>query len=154
MTSRRAICIALLAAAAAGCGSSSAPKRAALDLEPCSFGVVRARCGSLRVAEDPGHPQGRRIPIRVAVIPARDPHPAPDPLFFFSGWGSAGVQDDLATQAPLLTLVNQRRDLVFIDQRGTGASHRPELPSARHRAAPCPRSPRPPAVARHASVPT
>ena len=75
----------------AGCGGG---RTSSLQLHPCTVGGTRqvaAECGDLSVPENPGDPGGRHIPIHVAVIRATGKTAQSDPLFYFAGWGSAGV---------------------------------------------------------------
>lgn len=92
------------------------------DLRGCAIGQWHAQCGWVAVPEDPADPDGKKIRLNVAVFRATGGHAKPDPLFWFSGWGGAGVSDDAANVVALLRRVNADRDLVFIDQRGTGSS--------------------------------
>ena len=63
------------------------------------------------------------IDLFVLVIPARGPDRQPDPIFFVSGGpGGAATQDALGVRDQFRA-ANLRRDLVFVDQRGTGASN-------------------------------
>jgi pimeloyl-ACP methyl ester carboxylesterase len=96
-----------------------------LPLTPCRLkGGVQASCGVLEVPEDRRSPQGRRLRLRVAVVPALARAPRPDPLFLL-----AGGPGQAATEAfpELLSLaferVHRSRDVVLVDQRGTGASN-------------------------------
>lgn len=93
-----------------------------LALSPCTIRGSLGACGVLQVAENPSDPGGRRIALNVVVLKAQSANPKPDPLFWFAGWGGAGVSDDLADVASAFVSVNIDRDLVFIDQRGTGSS--------------------------------
>ncbi|HSC91542.1 MAG TPA: alpha/beta hydrolase [Gaiellaceae bacterium] len=93
-----------------------------IALRPCTVGATRALCGTLEVAENPNEPEGAQIPLDVAVVEAQSAHPKPDPLFWFAGWGGAGVADDAAGAVGAFVRVNRDRDLVFVDQRGTGSS--------------------------------
>lgn len=103
----------------AGCGGAS---NRSLELHPCTVGGSTAECGTLMVAENPSEPHGKQIPLAVAVVRALGKQPQPDPLFWFAGWGSAGVTDDAPNVVSAFTRVNLARDLVFVDQRGTGSS--------------------------------
>jgi pimeloyl-ACP methyl ester carboxylesterase len=94
----------------------------AIALRPCTIGAARAQCGTLTVAENPSQPDGAKIDLAVAVVEARSDDPEPDPLVWFAGWGSAGVADDAAGVLSAFWEVNRDRDLVFVDQRGTGSS--------------------------------
>ena len=81
-----------------------------------------ALCGSVQRPLDPARPQGVRIDIHLALLPALARHKAADPVFFFvggPGQSAIGLAPALAARHARL---GQRRDLVFIDQRGTGRS--------------------------------
>jgi pimeloyl-ACP methyl ester carboxylesterase len=93
-----------------------------IALRGCMLGSTPARCATLSVPENPGDPHGKRISLNVAVVKAQSASPKPDPLFWFAGWGGAGVTDDAANVIPALSWLNSDRDLVFVDQRGTGSS--------------------------------
>jgi pimeloyl-ACP methyl ester carboxylesterase len=104
-------------------GRAEAPP--ALALDPCELPGLDggARCGSLAVWEDRVAREGRKIDLRVVVLPATGDSRAPDPLFVLTGGpGQSAVQG-----APLFAQVfadlRRSRDLVLVDQRGTGASN-------------------------------
>lgn len=65
--------------------------------------------------------EGRTIDLSMVVVPARAEHPEPDPVFYFVGGpgGSATRRAPWHVDDPL----REQRDLVFIDQRGTGRSN-------------------------------
>jgi pimeloyl-ACP methyl ester carboxylesterase len=111
-----------LPVALVGCGGQTAEPAPELTLRPCTIGDAPARCGTLQVAENPSKPNGTQIGLRVAVFKATSPKPEPDPLFWFAGWGSGGVTDDAAGVISAFAQINGDRDVVFIDQRGTGSS--------------------------------
>jgi pimeloyl-ACP methyl ester carboxylesterase len=105
---------------------------APLKLEPCvvrpMFGTrsAEAECGTWTVLEDPANAKGRRIDLYVAVVRARskDRDRAPDPLFVLAGGpGQSAVDAYFAMQAGL-ERIGRRRDIVLLDQRGTGRSNR------------------------------
>ncbi len=81
-----------------------------------------ARCGVLQRPLDPARPQGPQIDVHFAVVPALARNKAPDAVFFFAGGpGQSAIQ--LGGQlAAAHSRLQQRRDLVFVDQRGTGRS--------------------------------
>lgn len=105
--------------------SAPVPSRFQGKLQPCTPpGFLEpVLCGSLPVWENRGKAAGRKIDLNVVVAPAYEPVPAPDPVFYFSGGpGQAGT--DLASWMSQLAFDLRRdRDLVFIDQRGTGKSN-------------------------------
>jgi pimeloyl-ACP methyl ester carboxylesterase len=91
-------------------------------LFPCNLPDLPrpARCGVFDVPENRDAPNGRRLSISVAVVSATDGRALPDPIVVLMGGpgedalSAAGI---FAKQfAPLL----KDRDLVLIDQRGTG----------------------------------
>ena len=95
-----------------------------IALEPCpsEITVSGAECGTLEVFEDRAAGTGRTISLNVAVIPALSRSPQPDPLFAFNG-GPGGASTDLAHMADgPLRRIRQERDIVLVDQRGTGDS--------------------------------
>lgn len=82
-----------------------------------------ARCGTVRVFEDRARREGRPIDLRVVVVPALAGSPEPDPIFFLAGGpGQAATQIGSFALAAAPRL-HETRDFVFVDQRGTGASH-------------------------------
>ena len=97
-----------------------------VDLEDCRLdGVsVPARCGSLTVYEDRATSAGRTIDLKIVVIPAVSDNPEPDPLFFLAGGPGQAATEVAGSLLPLLADVRRNRDLVFVDQRGTGGSGR------------------------------
>jgi pimeloyl-ACP methyl ester carboxylesterase len=85
-------------------------------------------CGTLEVPEDRANPDGRQIGLRVAVVPATAAEPEADPLFVLAGGpGDAGTQF-FAWLPAVFEEVHARRDIVLIDQRGTGDSQAFTLP--------------------------
>jgi pimeloyl-ACP methyl ester carboxylesterase len=91
---------------------------------PAGLGSVPARCGSLTVAEDPDDPGGRRIALHVAVVPALDRRRPREPLFIVAGGPGQAATDFYAVYASAFAAVQRTRDLVLLDQRGTGGSNR------------------------------
>lgn len=91
-------------------------------LVPCRVDGVNepARCMSVEVPESPHDPPGRRLRLRVVVLPARNPEPHREPLVLIQGGpGVPGtlMAPNFARREPL-----RDRDLVFFDQRGTAGS--------------------------------
>ena len=93
-------------------------------LAPCRLKGVEheARCGVVRRPLDPQQPEGPQIDVHFAVLPALARHKKEDPVFFFAGGpGQSAVALAGTLDRPLARLSN-RRDVVLIDQRGTGRS--------------------------------
>lgn len=100
-------------------------RRPAIELTPYRFEGQPEQFlkGSYEVYEDREALSGRKISIQVMVAPALEPDPLPDPLFLFVGGPGQGAADVALYLARNYKLINSRRDLVMIDQRGTGASN-------------------------------
>jgi pimeloyl-ACP methyl ester carboxylesterase len=81
-----------------------------------------ARCGRFQVWEDRQAKSGRRIELRVGVLPAQSAEKAPDAVTFFGGGPSQAVSEMAAGLAAFLAPLRQRRDILLVDQRGTGGS--------------------------------
>lgn len=79
-------------------------------------------CGELEVWENRSLASGRKIGISVIVLPATDADPEPDPLFLFAG-GPGGAVSTWSWVPEALAGIRARRDIVLVDQRGTGGSH-------------------------------
>ncbi|MGH9323624.1 MAG: alpha/beta fold hydrolase [Vicinamibacteria bacterium] len=94
-----------------------------LALAPCSLpGLARpARCGALEVAEDPSKPT-RRISIALAVVPAAVAPALPDPIAVLMGGPGEEAIAAAAIFADQFAPLLRDRDLLLVDQRGTGRS--------------------------------
>lgn len=104
---------------------SSAPQNK-IALEDCRIPGLNtmARCGSYEVYEDRAAQKGRKISLRIVVVPALSATPAPDPAFWLHGGpGAAATQAIPNVQGGFLAGVHQTRDIIFVDQRGTGKSN-------------------------------
>lgn len=96
----------------------------ALSLSPCWLKGVphEARCGSIQRPLDPAQPQGTKIDVQVAVLPALARNKQPDAVYFFAGGPGQSAIDLAGPASQLLARLSTRRDIVLIDQRGTGLS--------------------------------
>lgn len=103
---------------------------AALPLEDCRLSSaiasnsVKARCGWFDVAEDRASPDSKRIQLHVAVLPALRKDALPDPLFIISGGPGQAASDFYLSSAGAFERIRADRDIVVVDQRGTGKSNR------------------------------
>lgn len=114
-----------VSALVAACSPPSDPPPAPLALEDCRLPGVEAvaRCGKLAVWEDREAKTGRRIDIHVAVVPARLRAKEADPVVVFAGGPGQGAIALAAQVMPLFAKLNDSRDVLFVDQRGTGDSN-------------------------------
>ncbi len=112
----------------AACGAGTAPTTVAPSASafapgPCPSPPDRipelktARCGRLTVPEDRHRPNGRKITLAVAIVPAKSPSGKSDPIVWLAG----GPGDDAIIEIPLAMAgkLNANRNVIFMSQRGT-----------------------------------
>jgi pimeloyl-ACP methyl ester carboxylesterase len=100
-----------------------------LRLDDCSYGGAPARCGTFRVPEDRSKAHGRRIDLRVVIVPAGSPDRAEEPLFFLSGGPGGAATEDFPWAVDVFGSLHRTRDFVMLDQRGTGGADRLVCPT-------------------------
>ncbi len=122
---KRLLHCAVACLALAACNPVAQAPRRTMALAACRLPGVEeaARCGTYEVWENRAAKAGRRIGINVAVVPARVRSHEPDPIFVFAGGPGQGAVSLAAQVMPLFARLNDLRDIVFIDQRGTGESN-------------------------------
>lgn len=101
----------------------AAGEPADLPLEPCKVAGIDARCGRFVVPENRQQPEGRTISLLVVVVPARDGGSARDPIVHITGGPGAATSADAAGMASIFAPARAHRDIVLVDQRGTGGSN-------------------------------
>ncbi len=114
----------LLAACQPGLSANQDSSVGKIDLQPCTVQGVEAQCGTLSVFEDRAARQGRKIDLRVVVVKAKDQRALPDPLFHFDGGPGGAGSDSVNLVKSIYAEINQKRDVVFFDQRGVGGSNK------------------------------
>src|SRR5881394_4356385 len=121
-----ALAVFLMLAMPPGVGAA-VPK---LELAPCRLEhparmlAVPAECGKVVVPENPRQPGGRQIELFVARVPAISLNKQPDPLFLIAGGPGTSAVDMYTSSAAPFDRVRRDRDIILLDQRGTGRSHR------------------------------
>lgn len=120
-------------------GHPSTPWRLPIALAACCLASVTASaqslhecrvaglshsvaCGELQRPLDPARPDGPRIEVHYAVVPALARRKLPDPVFLIAGGPGQSAIEVAPQVMPLFSRLNNRRDIVFVDQRGTGQS--------------------------------
>ena len=83
---------------------------------------IKARCGTLQRPLDPADPDSPLLDLFVAVVPALSLEPAPDPLVPIAGGPGQASSQFYAGFAGAFEDVRRDRDIVLLDQRGTGQS--------------------------------
>ncbi|PCI60351.1 MAG: alpha/beta hydrolase [Gammaproteobacteria bacterium] len=96
-----------------------------ITLENCHLKGIKAqvKCAKLTVPENYQQSNGAKIDLNIAVLPAIDNSENKTPFMFLAGGpGQAAVE----LAAPLWTALNdirKTRDIILVDQRGTGKSN-------------------------------
>jgi len=116
--------LAALAAMVLGAPARATASDPPPSLVPCQVRGVEheALCGSVRRPLDPSRPEGTQIDVRYAVLPALARNKKADPVFFFAGGPGQSAIDVAPAVAAMLGRFTNRRDIVLVDQRGTGRS--------------------------------
>lgn len=106
--------------------SSATPvavQRGRVQLKPCGRDGLpnEALCGSYEVFEERKAGKGRKIALSILLLPALSEKAAPDPLFYLAGGPGAAATS--YANASFMTRFRRERDVVLVDQRGTGNSN-------------------------------
>ena len=108
----------------------AAPAASALELEDCrisagpAFPGIKARCGTLSRPLNPDEAAAGTIELKVAVVPALNLEPEPDPVVPLAGGPGQGAISFYSAQNHAFEHVRRNRDILLVDQRGTGDSAR------------------------------
>jgi len=119
-----------------GCATPAPPTQATraprtIQLTPCRVpqSAEPVLCGKHSVFENRAAQTGRRIGLNIVVLPAREPTPVGDPVFVLVGGPGVGAASTVSGDSQWFTdKFRRERDIVFVDQRGTGGSHRLPCP--------------------------
>ncbi len=87
-----------------------------------------ARCGTYQVFENRAAKKGRRISLRVVVLPALGPDRRPDAVVYFAGGPGEPAVADAGFLSQDLAPLRRHRDFLLVDARGTGGSSPLECP--------------------------
>jgi len=124
--------IALLMAAALLAGGNAVA--GTISLEDCRISAgpglpsMKARCGTLLRPLDPAGAVAGEIELRVVVVPALNLAPEPDPLVPIAGGPGQGSVQFYSAYAGAFENVRRNRDILIVDQRGTGESSPMDCP--------------------------
>ncbi|MCP4301908.1 MAG: alpha/beta hydrolase [Gammaproteobacteria bacterium] len=105
-----------------------------LDLEECRISngpgspSMKARCGTILRPLDPTGTVPGEIALRVAVVPALNLTPEPDPFVPIAGGPGQGTVQFYTAYSWAFEDVRRNRDILLVDQRGTGESSRMDCP--------------------------
>lgn len=121
--------IALAIALATAASSSRATDLGKLHFTTCDLedrrmsDVLEAECATLEVPEDYAKPDGRKITLRIGLGKSQASEPEADPVLFLAGGPGQSAVDAYPMIAGALSRVREKRNIVLIDQRGTGESN-------------------------------
>ncbi|MFO1336360.1 MAG: alpha/beta hydrolase [Piscinibacter sp.] len=117
MTARRRLVAA--AALLLGLGAAQAAPPAPCRIDGLPHELL---CGSLSRPLDPARPEATRFDLHYLVVPALARRKLPDPVFLLAGGPGQSAIALAPSLMPVFARLNNRRDIVFVDQRGTGRS--------------------------------
>lgn len=104
----------------------SAVSQTPLQLKPCQINGVKEKvlCGTYEVFENRPARKGRKIPLNIVVLQSLSSNPAPDPLVALAGGPGQAATDGAANDAQRFAEIRRERDILLVDQRGTGRSNK------------------------------
>lgn len=96
-----------------------------LTLEDCHLDGIsqQVQCGKLQVPEDYQNPTGEQLSINFAVLPAIDRNQNKEPMMFLAGGPGQAAVSLASGLYQAFNEVRKTRDIILVDQRGTGGSH-------------------------------
>jgi pimeloyl-ACP methyl ester carboxylesterase len=89
---------------------------------PARVATFKAECAWLTVPENRDRPKGRQLRLHIARVPAISARKQADPLLVLAGGPGMAAHVMYAGTAAAFGRINQDRDILLIDQRGTGRS--------------------------------
>ena len=105
-----------------------------LELTDCRISAgpgapsMKARCGKLVRPLDPTGAVPGEVELKVAVVPALNLTPEPDPVVPIAGGPGQGSIQFYTSYSRAFEDVRRNRDILLVDQRGTGESSRMDCP--------------------------
>ena len=91
-------------------------------LEVAGISKRHARCATVAVPLDPDVPDGETFDLFVARVPSQVANPLPDPLLLITGGPGQSTVDFYMQHRGVFAPIRRERDLLLVDQRGTGRS--------------------------------
>jgi pimeloyl-ACP methyl ester carboxylesterase len=102
--------------------SSCAKQAPSVKLKPCTIAGTSAQCGLMTVYENRDTQSGRKIKLNLAIIPATGSKRADNAIFVLAG-GPGEAATQVTGNIQFLHPIVGDRDIVLVDQRGTGGSN-------------------------------
>jgi pimeloyl-ACP methyl ester carboxylesterase len=91
---------------------------------PCVVQGINARCGTFVVPENRANANGRTLGLYVVILPAFLKPARTDAVAYLDGGPGSPATAGAADRARQLTQLAANRDILLVDQRGTGRSTR------------------------------
>lgn len=103
-------------------------QQGAIEFAPCYLtgsggdGNLQAECATWQRPLDPAQPNGKQVELFVAKLPSTAIDPAKDAFTVINGGPGGSSVNMLVEFAPILQAFTRERDVIVLDQRGTGRS--------------------------------
>lgn len=116
-------------AAAIAAGDNHATELGQLKFSTCDLedrrlsDVLAAECATLQVPEDYSKPEGRKITLRIGLAKSQASEAEPDPVLYLAGGPGQSAVDSYPMLAGAMNRIREKRNIIMIDQRGTGESN-------------------------------
>ncbi|SEO42277.1 alpha/beta hydrolase fold [Luteibacter sp. UNC138MFCol5.1] len=100
-----------------------------VELKPCELPQAHsglstaAWCAPFDVPEDRANPKGRHIALQLALVRSSAQVPASDIVAFIAGGPGQSAAESYPAIAAAMAPLLQHRNVLLLDQRGTGGSH-------------------------------
>lgn len=126
---KQAVLFALLAALV----NSAYANTSLSEFSDCSIGkasgLADAQCATLTVPLNYDDPEGQSIELHVAKLIAQTSNPAPDPFTLIAGGPGQSATESFPAVSYAFRHIRAERDIILLDQRGTGLSNKLECAS-------------------------
>ncbi len=115
---------------ATGCQEPAADPTTHLELTECriegfgGFSRTKALCAELEVPLNPAKPEGKTITLFVAKVPALARTAEASAFTFIAGGPGQSSTEGYVSLRGAFERVRRERDIILVDQRGTGRSNR------------------------------
>jgi len=124
------LCIGLVLAALAMSSNVAMATGNLSDFVDCSIGnkagLIEATCATLSVPLDHDEPDGPSIDLRVARLVAQTNKPKDDVFTLIAGGPGQSATESFPSVAYAFRHIRKERDIILLDQRGTGESNKLE----------------------------
>jgi len=102
------------------------------EFESCTIGndagLLDAQCATLTVPLNYEDPDGQTIELHVARLVSQSNNPKPDPFTLIAGGPGQSATESFPSVAYAFRHVRAERDVILLDQRGTGLSNKLDCP--------------------------